>query len=416
MTNGESDGELRKWLVLLAFSFNSACNAFMFMDYASVSSVAEDIFDCGDSSLNWLYSASLLTVIPAAIPASYFLNTRNWETTGVGVLCNCVGGWLRWWATKQESYWLALASSIAIGLSAAVIITSVTQVAMRWFPADQRGFACGIAAQANYFGWCLGGLIPNIVKEDEQLKTLLFFQALVVTTSLILFLAFHRARPSGPVDDFEGTHSLLEEKDSEDKLGMQESLRQMFTNPQFGLQCICFSLLGGISFTIPAVQDIIFDAHGFSSQQTTWTNFSFIATGVVTGLVISAKFSDPRYLSRVLKTAFLVASITFTLMTILTYSHKVISKEVEYVLYVVLMSFGGAASLGFISLGLASAAETAHPVSETYSSGAVEWLLQGFGALLIQMSTANVGFILCAIMCWIVTIPLLFFYKTPTQL
>ena len=121
------------WLVLAAFSLNTACNSFMFMDFAAVSGLAKAHFNCTAQEINLVYSASLFTVLPFAIPAARYLNTHNYLTTGLGVTANVIGAWLRWWGTHQGDYVIVLLSSMFIGAAAAVIICSVAQVGARWF-------------------------------------------------------------------------------------------------------------------------------------------------------------------------------------------------------------------------------------------------------------------------------------------
>ena len=55
-----------RWLVLLAFSCNTAGNAFMFMDFTTLPDITKEAFhlcaNCtgGDQTIAWTYSASLV--------------------------------------------------------------------------------------------------------------------------------------------------------------------------------------------------------------------------------------------------------------------------------------------------------------------------------------------------------------------
>jgi len=57
--------------------------------------------------------------------------------------------------------------------------------------------------------------------------------------------------------------------------GMTQT-KELFSNRQFMLQCFCHSTLGGISFTIPAVQGQGFKSMGFSNPTSGWASFVFI--------------------------------------------------------------------------------------------------------------------------------------------
>ena len=70
--------------MLLAFSLNAAANAFMFMDFSAVSALSLRVLNTDEDGLEWLYSASLLTVMPLSIPAAYFLVKENYWTSFLG--------------------------------------------------------------------------------------------------------------------------------------------------------------------------------------------------------------------------------------------------------------------------------------------------------------------------------------------
>lgn len=150
---------LMKYGVLLSFCINTASNSFMFMDFAAISNTSKAIFSTDDDGVNWLWTASLLAVLPGTIPATYFLPKVGWPnylTTGFGAVCNVIGAWLRYYSVANRSYAAGIASSILIGFSAAVIISSIMQVSTKWFAKKHQALATSVAVQANYAGWALG--------------------------------------------------------------------------------------------------------------------------------------------------------------------------------------------------------------------------------------------------------------------
>ena len=135
---------LMKYGVLLSFCINTASNSFMFMDFAAISNTSKAIFSTDDDGVNWLWTASLLAVLPGTIPATYFLPKVGWPnylTTGFGAVCNVIGAWLRYYSVANRSYAAGIASSILIGFSAAVIISSIMQVSTKWFAKKHQALA-----------------------------------------------------------------------------------------------------------------------------------------------------------------------------------------------------------------------------------------------------------------------------------
>ena len=233
------------------------------------------------------------------------------------------------------------------------------------------------------------------------------------------------------------------------------SVLALLRNPQFVLHALCYSLLGGISFAIPAVQDIIFGscaaptnstnatnasaaalgswgaapagqlrahayeagggfgAHGgavgalsggvllpsgslgangfsFDATETMWTNFAFVVSGVVTGLLLGVFARDARRYGLILRTMAFVAALAFSALAAL--GQPQLSSQLErstvYSFLLLLMAAAGAASLGFIGIALRTACEVGAPVGEVYVGGTVERFIQGWGALLTQVHTS----------------------------
>eukprot|EP01060_Flectonema_neradi_P035368 TRINITY_DN6495_c0_g1_i1.p1 TRINITY_DN6495_c0_g1~~TRINITY_DN6495_c0_g1_i1.p1 ORF type:complete len:441 (+),score=62.53 TRINITY_DN6495_c0_g1_i1:52-1374(+) len=408
----------QKWLVLLAFSFNTCCNSFMFMNISTVEDVTEAVWGSeehplSDGTLNWLYSASLLAVLPYAFPASYLLSRKNTLITGMGVVCNVSGAWLRYISAVTGSYGVALASSILIGLSAAVIITSVSHVPGTWFRKEERSLATSIGVQANYSGWCAGAvLLPYLVSTPDDFKKLMLIQALIVSCSLVLFVLFHREAPPGVNGDEDVKDEEAQEDEGEKSIVPQTGffsefiyvMKHLWSSKFFVCQLAIYSAIGGISFAIPAVQGEVFDSSdnsiSFSDHETAWTNFAFVFSGVVGGLLFGA-FIKKQYINIFLSICFVVCSISLTLIVVVSHLESHFSKDTVYAMYLVLMGLSGVTSLGFIGPALSRACSCVHPISHSWSGGAVEWWIQVFGAILTQISTS---FIYVAVLSWVATI------------
>lgn len=219
------------------------------------------------------FLAGCLAVLPAFFLVVMYLDSRNWTVTGIGHLCNALGAWLRYIAVIKGDYGIAQASSIVIGFTGAVIISSYAQIAERWFPEKERTLAITIGVQCNYAGWCVGGLlIPNLCAmggahggwfdcnvTKSQLETMLLAQGVLVSLSLVLFGAFHRSKPSmlneKALSFAESlTASFNEGSDPKEDAPAVGSVMSLLQNGRFLVMMMAYSLLGGVSFAIPGVQ------------------------------------------------------------------------------------------------------------------------------------------------------------------
>jgi len=423
-----------RWLVLLAFSLNNACNAFMFMNFATVTALTKDIFSVDDTGANWLYSASLLAAMPTFFLVLSYITTHNWKIHFLCAFLNLVGAYLRYQAVVSGSYTLAQLSSIAIGLSAAVILVSITDVAKRWFAPAQQTLAITIAVQSNYSGWCLGGfLTPNICAFDDtfnggefldcdvtrsQFEFFLLVQAVVVTLVMVIFVAFYRASPDTLRGHPDSVRSTSEgEGEGEDEGTIVGNLSELSRNGPYVVKMFAFSVLGGISFAITAVQGEVFTnpkyGAGLTNAQSSITNTVFILSGVIAGISLAFCAKDDKHFEGILKGLFALCTVSLTVMTGMTEMQDTteasgVPHNVIFGIYVVLMMGAGISSLGFIGIALSRAVQVAKPVGEAYSGGLVEWWIQVWGAILAQVTTGESGFTVVMLLAWAALLALQF--------
>jgi hypothetical protein len=458
----------KSYLVLATFGWLTFWNSWQFMDFASVSVLGKSIFHCNNEQLNWLYSASLVVVVATSIPAIYVMeshgSTGNWSIMLVATISNVLGGWLRWLSVANESYITALLSSIVLGFAAAGIIVSIVPLTENNFPKKNRTLATTIAVQMNYLGWCLSSVIvPGNSNTKSELGHMLFIQAILISISIIAFSMFHRPLPFccntrglnrqyGSVGSSGGggtDSDPLVSQDSDDDInlnqhGIHHHIKQMgalFLNRQFLIQCICFSMLGGISFALPAVQDELFLEVGLTQNLTKWTNLAFLASGVLTGLAIGTVFHykeiqpDDFYSMFAIRIMFGICTLSLSGLAVLASFANFMSNGVVFIIALILMAISGSCSLGFVGIALPQAVSVARPVSEVYSAGLVECLLQIWGVVFAQWcagvgerssvsnattpssspssslvgSTHAGGFVICAASCGLAFFLLLFF-------
>mmetsp|Transcript_24451 Transcript_24451/g.52723 ORF Transcript_24451/g.52723 Transcript_24451/m.52723 type:complete len:246 (-) Transcript_24451:109-846(-) len=220
--------------------------------------------------------------------------------------------------------------------------------------------------------------------------------------ALPLFLVGYRSAPrAADNDELEESHTLC----------VKESLWRMVGDYRFSVHAISCSLLGGVSFAVPAVQDLIFGADcdgslDLPSSSTTWTNFALIASGIIAGVLFGQCVGEGSQ-SAALLILFFASSLAITALMLLTTPvvlHEVLDSGVEkesvFAMLVPLMAIFGVGSLGFIGIGIRVAVQLRSDVSEVFTAGALEFFVQGFGALFGQISGCELRLIPCTIAVW----------------
>eukprot|EP00948_MAST-09A_sp_MAST-9A-sp1_P001993 g1993.t1 len=435
----------------------------MFMDYTEIGSLTSQVLNVSSNSVNALYSSSLFTVIIVSFPFALLLSRHNTVGSILTIVFNVIAATLRYHGWKNKDYTLTLVSSVVLGFAAAGIITSYTSISKSRFPHHQQALATSIAVQSNYFGWCIGCLIPlfvskpqsnstsvldfllnkgnssvilntpnshpfmkkkyslslDVVENDnsyQNIQVLFFGQiwlgvaALVFRIVLFFFETTQQQQYWTTTKKETATTMLMGNKDNNidsssvnPRQTMDEpflsQIRNALIERHFVVQFLAYGIVGGVSFTIPAVQAYIFqDVLSYSTSDIIWTNVIFVGSGVLFGLafgILSKRQDDSK------KFSLKVITISFFVCTLALFATGLVMKVIEkesadikigwYAFFVFTMGIAGATSLGFIGPALHIASNSvANRVSHEVSAGLVECLIQGVGGIL-TLSTNSVG-------------------------
>lgn len=151
------------------------------------------------------------------------------------------------------------------------------------------------------------------------------------------------------------------------------------------------------------------------TAQTSLTNTAFILAGVLTGLGMGFCLTTKQHNRPIINGLFGLCAVSLLAMTVvakLDLEKHGWSKDTLLVFYILMMALAGASSLGFIGLALSRSVQQGFmrpvvgegrewEVSEVYSAGAVEWFIQVWGAIITQVTTGDVGFIVVTALVWL---------------
>mmetsp|Transcript_24099 Transcript_24099/g.81371 ORF Transcript_24099/g.81371 Transcript_24099/m.81371 type:complete len:468 (-) Transcript_24099:2788-4191(-) len=402
-----------RWAVLGSFSYLSASNAFMCMDFSDDYGLNERLLRSGEADVALLYSLFLLSVVPVMPLAAWGVVRHHWSTVAFGNALNVAGGWLRYLAVVRSSYALAVLSSLVCGGAAAIVVCSFTAVSERWFRPSSRGLATSIAVQSNYLGWALGSLIgADEAGEAERARALFRWQAIAISGCLPLCLFLYRDRHAADQQQPNTLATSTASAAGASASTASTALRSLASNGPFWRRAVPYAAIGGIGFSVPSAQDVLFGSScygagsawsGFDTGHTTVTNLSFILSGVLCGLCLGAVVPRRSAEAVVLALA-LLAALSLTALALLSTPHvaPTLPPATLFPLLAGLMALSGIGTIGFIGLALSRAVELADGVPEAYAVGAVEMLVQGFGGGLSALSAScTVGLAGCVAVQWL---------------
>jgi cyanate permease len=217
----------------------------------------------------------MIVYIILSIPASWVIDTYGVRTSvGLGVVLTGGFGLVR--GLAAGSYNMVLASQIGIAIGQPFILNSVTKVAARWFPMDERATASGFGSLAIYVGILLGLLLTPFLTLRNGIPSTLTTYGVAAALVAIAFLAAARERPPTPPCP----------PDQEERSLMLDGLRDLLRKRDFVILMIVFFVgLGVFNAVTTWVEDIV-RPRGFSITQAGVIGGVLILGGVLGALIV----------------------------------------------------------------------------------------------------------------------------------
>ncbi|CAE8619046.1 unnamed protein product [Polarella glacialis] len=344
------------------------------------------------------------------------------------------------------------------GIAASLFFALPAQLSQQRFPAKLWALTTSLMVQANYAGWMLGCiLVPLFITGPDRTERFMLWQAVASVAVMAFFALFYRPLPReqasqgvqcrqsiayacfDEAEDVseEGSSTSIQNEDDgssvrensdvalggdapsppyfaqsdhgppEAKFELTEMLTLLRTCPSFCCQVLAYGVMGGVGFAIPGANDAILEDHGFGSRDTLWFNVLFIASGVISGLLLGSLCVRPAGYRRVLLVIFGagVGALTGLAALMSRDEPRHHASVLLHGVFLLLIAVVGVASIGFLGLGIETAA--LYPNGSSYGCFLIFLLIQLTGAVLNQAgSTAN-GFIVMAAAGWLALVLLL---------
>jgi hypothetical protein len=267
------------------------------------------------------------------------------------------------------------------GFAAGVFVPTPAFLGDAWFCPDDRTQAVSLMVEANVVGWWLGSiLVPLLVEKPEDLVKLSLSLALPATVNIGLFATLWEKAP--------GSASAPPRFTRFPRLNDLGSLLAAI---------VAFTLLGGLGFAIPGVQDTIFSrpveegGYGISEVYTSLTNTSFLLSGVFTGLALGQlPTSRPR-----LPDMQTLGVVCFLGLLGLVYLRRAaLTGGAQVFLAAVGMAIVGGPTLGYLPIAIDVI--SAFGVSAEIAGGGLMFMTNLGGAVLSEFGSDANGMDLCA--------------------
>jgi cyanate permease len=337
-----------RWVMLSVYMIIIAVNQLLWITFAPITNEAVQYYGVSDLKIGILSMCFMIVYLVVSIPASWIIDTYGIRIgVGTGAVLTGLFGLLR--GLFSSNYSLLLMAQIGIAIGQPFLLNSITKVAARWFPIEERATASGLGTLSSYIGILTGMILTPWLVNGSGITGMLYIYGIFALISAVVFIVFVRERP--PVAPCR--------PDQEERALALDGLKLIFKNKNFNWLMFIFFIGLGVFNAVTTWIENILRPRGFTSIQAGMTGGLMIAGGILGALIIPI-LSD-HYRKR---TPFIMIALAGATVSLIG-----ITFGTSY--FVVLMS---GTAFGFFLLssgpvGFQYGAEITYPVSEGTSNG-----------------------------------------------
>ena len=180
-----------RWAVLAGYSLLAACTQLLWLSFAPITTQAHQALGVSEGAVGDLAAIFPLLYVVLALPAGRWLDLRFRRALSAGALLTAGGALLR--LAGPGSYAWILAGQFVIATGQPLVLNSITKVAARYFPAQERTAAISIGSVALFVGILASVLTGGPLYDAGGVRLLLVVQAVLAAAAAAWVLVVVRA-------------------------------------------------------------------------------------------------------------------------------------------------------------------------------------------------------------------------------
>jgi len=336
-----------RWTILAVFMLINIAIQIMWICFAPITGPAANFYGVSDLRIGLLAMLFMIVYIPLSIPVSWMIDTLGYrKSVSVGAGIMAVFGLLR--GIFAANYTVVLLLTIGLALSQPFMMNSISTVAAKWFPIQERATASGLALVASFLGIAIGQVLSPVLFHRFGIADMLLIYGGIAAFTAIIFIVFTReAPPTPPCPPGMETRALMLE-------GLKSMLRMKDVWIMLGLFLVGMGIFNGISTWIES----IVRSRGFSLLAGNLGGVLLI--GGIAGAIVLPIFSDRLHKRKIFMLLGMALSIPGMIGVIFAN---------QYWLAMLSMFFLGFFLISLAPVGYQYVAEITHPAPEGTSNG-----------------------------------------------
>jgi cyanate permease len=210
-----------RWLVLGVFMFLAAMTQLLWITFAPITGPAAALYHTTDLTIGLLSMNFMVIFVLIVIPSAWLIDTRGFfPAVGLGAVLTAGFALAR--GIFSNNLTMVFVAQMGIALGQPLVVGSITKLAARWFPANERAIASGFGTLAMYLGILAAMILTPILTIRYGIQRMLVIYGVAAAVSAFSFLVIARERPPsppGPAEDearslmFEGLKAMMRNRD-----------------------------------------------------------------------------------------------------------------------------------------------------------------------------------------------------------
>jgi len=186
-----------RWTILAVFMLVNIAIQILWICFAPITGPAAKFWGVSDLRIGLLAMIFMIVYIPISIPVSWMIDTLGYrKSVNIGVGIMAVFGLLR--GVFAANYTVVLITTVALAVSQPFMMNSISTVAAKWFPIQERATASGLALVANFLGIALGQVLSPVLFLRFGMVNMLLIYGGIAAFTAIIFVVFTREAPPTP--------------------------------------------------------------------------------------------------------------------------------------------------------------------------------------------------------------------------
>ena len=179
---------MNRWAILAGYGLLAACSQLLWLSYAPITTQVHRVMDVSSGAVGDLAAIFPLMYVILALPCGRWLDVSFERALGLGAILTGAGSLVR--LVSPDSFVWAMAGQFVIAAGQPLVLNSITKMAARYFPQQERTAAISIGSVSLYLGILLAALTAQPLFNAGGLRLMLGVQgALAVLAAVWVLLA-----------------------------------------------------------------------------------------------------------------------------------------------------------------------------------------------------------------------------------